>query len=101
ENVVSFSNASFTMNSEEVRSHIGFVEAGMKVLLVDDVIAHGTTAVTAINALQAAGIEVVGLAVLFDKAWQGGRERIKKETGIEPFSLISIQEITPEGEIRL
>ncbi len=91
--VVSFSNASFTTNQEEVLSHIGFVKPGMKVLLVDDVVAHGTTAVAAIRALQAAGIEVVGLAVLFDKAWQGGMEKIKAETGVEAFSLIHLASI--------
>ncbi len=101
ENVVSFTNKSFTTNQEEIKSHIGFVKPGMRVLLVDDVVAHGTTAVAAIKALQQAGVEVVGLAVLFDKTWQGGIEVIKKETGIEAYSLISITTITPDGQFEL
>lgn len=101
--VVSFSNASFTAASEkdEVVSHIGFVKAGERVLLVDDVVAHGSTAVAAIKALQSAQVKVAGLAVLFDKAWQGGVERIKKETGVDVFSLVTIREISDQGEICL
>lgn len=101
EDVISYSNASFTTNQEEVKSHIGFIHAGMKVLVVDDVVAHGTTAIAAIKALQKAGVEIVGLAVLFDKAWQGGVEKVKAETGVNTFSLISIKEITPQGKIIL
>lgn len=101
QDVVSFSNSSFTTDQDDVVSHIGFVKTGMKVLVVDDVVAHGTTAVTALKALQEAGAEVVGLAVLFDKAWQGGVERVKKETGIETYSLISIEDIASDGTITL
>lgn len=101
EDVVSYTNSSFTMDQEEIKSHIGFVKPGMRVLLVDDVIAHGNTAVAAIKALQARGVEVVGLAVLFDKAWQNGRAKIETETQVKPFSLIHINHITPEGEIVL
>lgn len=99
--VVSFSNDSFTTNAEDIQSHIGFVTPGMRVLVVDDVVAHGTTAVAAITALQAAGIEVVGLAALFDKTWQGGIQKIKDQTGVDTFSLISIKEITEDSEIVL
>lgn len=99
--IVSYSNSSFTTNQDEVVSHIGFVRSGMKVLLVDDVVAHGNTAVAAIHALQKAGVIVVGIAVLFDKTWQKGRERIEKETGVKVSSLISLEQITPEGEIVL
>ncbi len=101
ENVVSYRNQSFTTNQDEVQSHIGFIKSGMRVLLVDDVIAHGNTAIAAIKALQAAGVEVIGLAVLFDKAWQGGLERIQTETGVKVFSLINIKKITPKGEVVL
>lgn len=99
QDVISYSNRSFTMSQDEVKSHIGFVKPGMKVLVVDDVVAHGSTAVAAIKALQNDGVEVVGLGVLFDKDWQGGIDRIKKETGVKTFSLISIKKITPDEKL--
>jgi xanthine phosphoribosyltransferase len=101
QDVVSYTNASFTTNQDEVLSHIGFVKPGMKILLVDDVIAHGNTAVAAIEALQKANVEVVGLAVLFDKEWQKGRERIHQQTGVNSTSLISLKNISEEGKITL
>lgn len=101
ENVVSFSNASFTTGQQGVSSHIGFVEPGMRVLVLDDVIAHGNTAIAAIQALKAAGAEVAGMQVLFEKVWQGGSKKIAQETGITPFSLIRIEEIQPDGSIIL
>ncbi|MBW7955837.1 hypothetical protein H3C66_03835 [Patescibacteria group bacterium] len=97
--VISYSNVSFTTNQDEVRSHIGFVKPGMKVLLVDDVVAHGNTAVAAIQALLKAGVEVVGLAVLFDKTWQNGTQRVLEETGVHVSSLISIKKINERGEL--
>lgn len=100
-NVVSFSNSSFTMAEEGVISHIGFVKPGMRILVVDDVIAHGNTAIAALEALKTAGAEIAGLCVLFDKVWQRGATEIKEKTGVEAFSLINIQEITPSGEIIL
>jgi len=101
QNVVSFSNSSFTTDQEDILSHIGFVTPKLRVLVVDDVVAHGTTAIAAIKALQKAKIEVVGLAVLFDKKWQGGIEKIKQETGVDTFSLISIKSISQQGKITL
>jgi adenine/guanine phosphoribosyltransferase-like PRPP-binding protein len=99
QDVVTYTNSSFTTNQDEVVSHIGFVKPGMKVLLVDDVIARGYTAIAAIKALQAAGVEVVGLAVLFDKVWQEGRSRIAEETNVRVTSLVSLKEIAADGTI--
>ena len=101
EDVVSYTNSSFTMDKTEVVSHIGFIKNGMRVLVVDDVVAHGHTAIAAIQALQKAGATVVGLAVLFDKVWQQGIETIQKETGVETFSLVRIQKIDEQGKIYL
>lgn len=101
QDVVSYSNNSFTMETKEQLSHIGFVRANDKVLVVDDVIAHGDTAVAAIQGLQAAGVEVVGLCVLFDKVWQGGVEKIKQQTGVEAYSLIRIQQIDSANKLVL
>lgn len=99
--IVSYSNSSFTTNQDEVISHIGFVRKGMNVLVVDDVVAHGNTAVAALSALQKAGVNVIGLAVLFEKTWQKGTQRIEKETGVKVSSLISIEQITPDGKLVL
>lgn len=101
EDVISYSNRSFTTGRDDIKSHIGFIKSGMRVLLVDDVVAHGNTAVSAIKALQAAGVEVIGLAVLFDKVWQNGIDLVKEETGIEIYSLIRIEKIDQEGKLIL
>jgi len=101
QDVISYSNKSFTMGADDVQSHIGFIKAGMRVLLVDDVVAHGNTAVAAIKALQAGGVEVIGLAVLFDKVWQNGIEIVKNETGVDIFSLIRIEEIAKDATLKL
>lgn len=99
--IVSYRNRSFTTGAEDILSHIGFVKPGETVLLVDDVIAAGETAVAAIKALQHAQVNVIGMCVLFDKVWQGGLERVKQETGIEPYSLIRIESINEQGKIVL
>lgn len=101
QDVVSYRNPSFTTGQDDVLSHIGFVQSGTQVLVVDDVVARGDTAIAAIQALQKAGVTVVGLAVLFDKKWQGGVERIKQVVGVDTYSLISIKSISPEKEINL
>lgn len=101
QDVVSYTNSSFTTNQDEVVSHIGFVKPGMRVLLVDDVIARGHTAIAAIQALQSADVHVVGLAVLFDKTWQQGMKKITEQTGIKVSSLISLQRIAEDGQLVL
>lgn len=101
-NTISFQNESFTTNQDEVVSQIGFVKPGMNILVVDDVIAKGNTAEAALSALQQAGANVAGMAVLFDKVWQGGVERIEQATGVTPYSLIRVESIHPEtGAISL
>lgn len=101
EDVVSYQNDSFTTGLKGIQSHIGFVRPGMRVLVIDDVIARGETAVAAIKALQEKGIIIVGLGVLFDKVWQEGVVQIKKETGIDTYSLIRVQHLSDSGEIQL
>lgn len=101
ESVVTFKNSSFTTDQDEVVSQIGFVKPGMRLLLVDDVVAHGTTAIAAIKALQAKKAEIVGLAIIFDKVWQKGVEQIQQETGVPVFSLMRIESISKTGEIIL
>lgn len=101
QNVVTYHADSFTNGVDRVPSYLGGIISDENILMVDDVAAHGTTGVAAIKALQKAGVNVVGLAVIFDKIWQGGVERIQEETGVPVHSLIRISEITSDGQIKL
>jgi adenine phosphoribosyltransferase len=55
---------------------VGAVASGHRVLLVDDVLATGGTAVASVSLLRAAGAEVVTFAVLLELVGLGGRERL-------------------------
>ncbi len=55
---------------------VGAVAAGHRVLLVDDVLATGGTAVASVSLLRAAGAHVTAFAVLLELATLGGRERL-------------------------
>lgn len=101
EDVVSFENDSFTSQLKNVQSHIGYVTSGQRILVIDDVCAHGETAIAAIKALQEKGAIIIGFSVLFDKVWQGGLQRVEDETGVPAHSLIRVNEINPSGAITL
>ncbi|MGW6033108.1 adenine phosphoribosyltransferase [Gordonia terrae] len=55
--------------------------AGRRVLLVDDVLATGGTAVAAAELLHRAGAQVVGVAVIMELAGLGGRDTIARGLG--------------------
>lgn len=97
---VGYRNESYTRR-REVQSYIGEAQPGMKVLVVDDVIAYGETMNAAILSLMQAGLDVVGACAVFEKVWQGGSEKIARETGITPFSVISVESITEDDTLIL
>ena len=62
--------------SDELEVHADAVAPGDRVLIVDDVLATGGTAAAAVRLTQSLGAEVVGVSVLVELAFLGGRAKI-------------------------
>ena len=67
------------------------LESGAKIVVLEDVVTTGGSALTAVERLQDAGYEVAQILALVDRE-QGGRE-LYQSKGIEFEALFSIQEI--------
>lgn len=80
--------------------NLSFVRKGDRVLLTDDVCGGGETALTLLEGLQERGAKVLGFAVLFDKEWQGGLQRIS-DRGIKTFSCITVKKIARGDKVEL
>lgn len=74
--------------SDTLEMHVDGVQAGQRVLVVDDLLATGGTVEACCNLLEGSGAEVVGCAFLIDLLALGGRERIVPH---EVFSLIEYE----------
>ncbi|QUD87336.1 adenine phosphoribosyltransferase [Phenylobacterium montanum] len=62
---------------DTIEMHVDGVAAGETVLLVDDLIATGGTAVAAVQLLRQAGADVVGAAFVIDLPDLGGADRLR------------------------
>ena len=62
--------------TDTVVAHADAVAAGDRVLIVDDVLANGGTAAAAVSLMQLLGAEVVGVSVLVELGFLGGRSKI-------------------------
>jgi adenine phosphoribosyltransferase len=71
--------------SDRVEMHRDGIEPGDRVLIVDDVIATGGTAVATAKLVEAAGAKVAALGFLLELTFLAGRERL---AGYEVRSLI-------------
>lgn len=71
----------------------GFLKPGAAVVIVDDVCTTGGSTITAIEAAEAADMQVVGVLCLVDRE-QGGREAIEQAAPHAPFfSLFTASDI--------
>ena len=68
-----------------VEMHADAVARGQRVLLIDDLVATGGTAVAAARLIEQAGGEIVGCGFMIDLTFLKGSEKLKK---YEVFSLI-------------
>ncbi|MCL2515902.1 MAG: adenine phosphoribosyltransferase [Microbacteriaceae bacterium] len=67
--------------------HVDQLPEGSRVLIVDDVLATGGTALAAANLIERAGWQVAGFAVALELDGLGGRAKLE-ERGIEAFALL-------------
>lgn len=61
----------------EIEVHAEDLEAGDRVMVIDDVLATGGTAEASLRLIRRAGAEVAGLAVLMELGFLGGRPRLE------------------------
>jgi xanthine phosphoribosyltransferase len=76
-----------------------FLEAGDRILIVDDFLATGHTLAALVRLVHQAGAELVGIGVLIEKAFEGGRE-VLSYLGVPIEALVTIAEMR-DGEIIL
>lgn len=71
----------------------GKADKGQKVVVVEDLISTGGSAITAVKALREAGCEVLGVAAIFTYQLQKGKEMLAEEH-IEAYTLTNIETLT-------
>ena len=82
---------SFTRNAvSNVIVSKKFLKKDMNVLIIDDFLAEGNAALGLLEMCQQAGAKVVGVAVVIEKIFQGGRSKLEK-LGIKVFAGASIK----------
>nr|WP_245240465.1 adenine phosphoribosyltransferase [Streptomyces spiramenti] len=75
----------------EVELHTDAVGPGDRVLVIDDVLATGGTAEASVRLIRRTGAEVVGVTVLLELGFLGGRERLLSALDGTPLeSLITV-----------
>ena len=76
--------------TDRVTMHEDACVPGQKVLLVDDLIATGGTALAAVRLLRQAGAEVVGASFVIDLPDLGGAEKLRAE-GVPVATLVGFE----------
>ena len=75
---------------DRVEIHLDAVVPGERVLIVDDLIATGGTALAGVTLLRDAGAEVVGASFVVDLPELGGRERLEA-AGVTARALVAFE----------
>ena len=77
----------------------GFVNAGDRVAVVDDVVTTGMSTVQAIRACRDAGLNVVQVIVLVDREQDGGLAKIRAEAGCRVDAICTKSEIAAAWQL--
>lgn len=84
---------SFTKGtSYELTLYKKYAQPGDKVLLIDDFLANGEAATGSCKLLEMAGVEVVGIGIVIEKAFQRGRKRLEN-AGYKVYSLARVSKL--------
>jgi adenine phosphoribosyltransferase len=75
---------------DTIEMHLDAIASGERVVLVDDLIATGGTALAAIDLLTQAGAIIVAAAFVVDLPELGGADRLRA-TGVEVSTLVSFE----------
>lgn len=70
-----------------------FLTPGDKVLLIDDFLASGEAAFGMLRLAEDAGIEVSGIGIVIEKAFQAGHQRLV-DAGIDVYSLARVKSMS-------
>ena len=73
-----------------------FLEPGEKVLFIDDFLASGEAAFGMMNLAKAAGVEVGGIGIVIEKAFQAGHQRLV-DAGVDVYSLARIKAMSADS----
>ncbi len=76
--------------TDRLAMHVDACTPGAKVLLVDDLIATGGTALAAVRLLKRAGAEVLGASFVIDLPDLGGADRLRAE-GVQVHTLLDFE----------
>ena len=84
---------SFTkMKVSSIRVAKKYMNAGDRVLIVDDFLAHGQAALGLINLAHQAGATILGVGAVIEKVFQGGGKRLR-DKGVRVESLAVVERI--------
>jgi adenine phosphoribosyltransferase len=76
--------------TDEMEIHVDAIKPGDRVLLVDDLIATGGTAVAAVNLLRQIGADVIAACFVIDLPDLGGAKKLR-ELGVTVRTLVSFE----------
>ena len=69
-----------------------YLDAGDRVLIIDDFLAHGEAALGLANLVEQAGAQVVGIGAVIEKEFQGGSQKLR-DKGYAVESLVVVTKI--------
>ncbi len=64
--------------------------ADKDILIVDSILSTGKTIISTVKTLKNLGVNLKGVYIVVERVDQGGCQAIKKELGLEPWSLVKI-----------